>query len=395
MPSVSFINAQIVTPDGIVAGTLTCDGETITAIETGAVPDRVSGDRSGDRVSGEVVDVAGGYLLPGFIDTQVNGGGGVLFNDDTTVSGIAAIGRAHRLYGTTGFLPTLISDEIEVIDAAMRATEQAIEAGVPGVLGIHIEGPFISKDRKGIHNPDMFRTLDADSKALLKSLKRGRTLVTLAPENCTPADISELRDSGVLVAAGHTNATYETAVAALKAGVTSFTHLFNAMSPMTHRAPGVVGAALEDQTAWCGLIADGRHVDWAVLRIALRARPIDRFMLVTDAMPTVGSKQKTFMLNGKRIHVENGVCVDDNGTLAGSDLDMADAVRNVVRMVGRSLPEAALMAATAPARFLGLDAERGSLATGHRADIVWLDKKLNLKGTFIGGVGIAKELTDA
>ena len=375
MPPLSFINAQIVTPDGIVSGTLTCDGETITAIEAGAI---------GDRANGEIVDVAGGYLLPGFIDTQVNGGGGVLFNDDTSVEGIAAIGRAHRLYGTTGYLPTLISDEIEVIDAAMRATEAAIAAGVPGVLGIHIEGPFISKERKGIHNAAMFRTLDADSKALLKSLKRGKTLVTLAPENCTPADISELRDSGVLVAAGHTNATYETAVAALKAGVTSFTHLFNAMSPMTHRAPGVVGAALEDQTAWCGLIADGRHVDWAVLRIALRTRPIDRFMLVTDAMPTVGSKQKTFMLNGTRIHVENGVCVDDNGTLAGSDLDMADAVRNVVQKVGRSLPDAALMAATAPARFLGLDAERGSLATGQRADIVWLDKTLNLKGTFIG-----------
>jgi len=382
--TVSFINAQIVTPDGIITGTLTCEGETIAAIETGPVTER-------DR---EIVDVAGGYLLPGFIDTQVNGGGGVLFNDDTTLEGIAAIGRAHRAYGTTGYLPTLISDELEVIDAAMRATEAAIEAGVPGVLGLHIEGPFISRERKGIHNPDLFRTLDAQSKALLKSLKRGKTLVTLAPENCTPADISELRDAGVLIAAGHTNATYDTAKAALKAGVTSFTHLFNAMSPMTHRAPGVVGAALEDQTAWCGLIVDGRHVDWAVLRIALRTRPIDRFMLVTDAMPTVGSKTKTFMLNGKRIHVENGVCVDDSGTLAGSDLDMVDAVRNVVQMLGRTLPEAAIMAATAPANFLGLEAERGTLSVGRRADIVWLDKKLNLCETIIGGsVPIYVDLT--
>ncbi len=382
--TVSFINAQIVTPDGIVAGTLTCDGEIIAAIETGPVTER----------GGETIDVAGGYLLPGFIDTQVNGGGGVLFNDDTTLEGIAAIGRAHRAYGTTGYLPTLISDELEVIDAAMRATEAAIEAGVPGVLGLHIEGPFISRERKGIHNPDLFRTLDAQSKALLKSLKRGKTLVTLAPENCTAADITELRDAGVLIAAGHTNATYDTAKAALKAGVTSFTHLFNAMSPMTHRAPGVVGAALEDQTAWCGLIVDGRHVDWAVLRIALRTRPIDRFMLVTDAMPTVGSKTKTFMLNGKRIHVENGVCVDDSGTLAGSDLDMVDAVRNVVQMLGRTLPEAATMAATAPAHFLGLEAERGSLSAGQRADIVWLDKKLNLCETIVGGsVPIYVDLT--
>ncbi len=371
----SFINAQIVTPAGIVTGTLTCEGETIAAIETGPVA-------AGNR---EIVDVAGGYLLPGFIDTQVNGGGGVLFNDDTSASGIAAIGRAHRPYGTTGYLPTLISDELEVIDAAMRATEAAIEQGVPGVLGIHIEGPFISKERKGIHNPDMFRTLDAQSKALLKSLKRGKTLVTLAPENCTPGDIAELHAAGVIIAAGHTNATYDTTKTALKAGVNGFTHLFNAMSPMTHRAPGVVGAALEDQASYSGLIADGRHVDWAVLRIALRARPIDRYMLVTDAMPTVGSAQKTFVLNGKRIHVENGVCVDDNGTLAGSDLDMADAVRNIVQVVGRTLPEAAIMAATAPAHFLGLGAERGALSVGQRADLVWLDKKLGVKGTYIGG----------
>ena len=371
----TFINAQIVTPAGIVAGSLTCDGETITAIDTGPVSER----------GRQIVDVAGGYLLPGFIDTQVNGGGGVLFNDITTADGIAAIGRAHRPYGTTGYLPTLISDELEVIDAAMRATEAAIAQGVPGVLGIHIEGPFISKERKGIHNPDMFRTLDAHSKALLKSLTHGKTLVTLAPENCTPADIAELHAAGVILAAGHTNATYETTKAALKAGVSGFTHLFNAMSPMTHRAPGVVGAALEDQESYSGLIADGRHVDWTVLRIALNARPIDRFMLVTDAMPTVGSAQKTFILNGKRIHVENGVCVDDNGTLAGSDLDMAQAVRNTVQQIGRTLPETAIMAATAPAHFLGLGAERGSLKTGQRADIVWMDKALNMKATFIGG----------
>ena len=372
MTPVSFINAHIATPDGrLVTGTLTCEGETITAIGNHAA-------------TGEVIDVQGGYLLPGFIDTQVNGGGGVLFNDETTAEGIAAIGAAHRKYGTTAFLPTLISDELSVIDAAMRATEAAIAKGVPGVLGIHIEGPFISKQRKGIHNPEMFRTLDDESKALLKSLKRGKTLVTLAPENCTPEDIAELAAAGVILAAGHTNATYETTVAALKAGLTGFTHLFNAMSPLTHRAPGVVGAALEDQTSYSGLIADGHHVDWAALRIALRTRPIDRFMLVTDAMPTVGSKTKTFTLNGQAIHVENGVCVGPDGTLAGSDLDMATAVRYCVEYAKASLGDAALMAAHAPAAFLGLETDRGSLVAGQRADIVWLDDGLNIKETFIG-----------
>ena len=371
MSSLTFINARIVTPGGIVAGNLTCEGETITHIGAGDGAERE-------------IDVAGGYLLPGFIDTQVNGGGGVLFNDETTVDGIAAIGHAHRQYGTTGFLPTLISDELGVIDRAMRAVEAAMAAGVPGVLGIHIEGPFISKERKGIHNPAMFRTLDAQSKALLKSLKRGRTLVTLAPENCTPQDIAELAAAGVIVAAGHTNATYETTVAALKAGVTGFTHLFNAMSPMTHRAPGVVGAALESETAYCGLIADGHHVSWPVIRVALRAKSHDHVMLVTDAMPTVGSDTKTFLLNGQTIHVEDGVCVGADGTLAGSDLDMAEAVRNCIRHGGVAIEDAALMAATAPARFLGLGSARGSLAIGQRADIVWLDTDLNVRGTFIG-----------
>ena len=372
MTPVSFINARIATPDGrLVTGTLTCEGETITSV----------GDHA---VSGEVIDVQGGYLLPGFIDTQVNGGGGVLFNDETTAEGIAAIGAAHRKYGTTAFLPTLISDELSVIDAAMRATEDAIAQGVPGVLGIHIEGPFISKQRKGIHNPEMFRTLDAESKALLKSLKRGKAMVTLAPENCTPEDIAELAAAGVILAAGHTNATYETTVAALKAGITGFTHLFNAMSPLTHRAPGVVGAALENRTSYSGLIADGHHVDWAALRIALRTRPIDRFMLVTDAMPTVGSETKTFVLNGQTIIVRDGVCVGPDGTLAGSDLDMATAVRNTVEHIGRTLPEAAIMAATAPAHFLGLGSSRGSLAIGQRADIVWMDADLQVRGVFIG-----------
>jgi N-acetylglucosamine-6-phosphate deacetylase len=372
MTSTSFINAQIATPDGrLIKGALTCEGQTITAV--------------GDHApTGDVVDIQGGYLLPGFIDTQVNGGGGVLFNDETTAEGIAAIGAAHRKYGTTAFLPTLISDELSVIDAAMRATEDAIAQGVPGVLGIHIEGPFISKQRKGIHNPEMFRTLDAESKALLKSLKRGKAMVTLAPENCTPEDIAELAAAGVILAAGHTNATYETTVTALKAGITGFTHLFNAMSPLTHRAPGVVGAALEDLTSYSGIIADGHHVDWAALRIALRTRPIDRFMLVTDAMPTVGSETKTFVLNGQTITVRDGVCVGPDGTLAGSDLDMATAVRNTVEHIGRTLPEAAIMAATAPAHFLGLGSSRGSLAIGQRADIVWVDADLQVRGVFIG-----------
>lgn len=372
MTTLNLINGRLVTPTGLIRAPISIDGERITAI--------------GERPSGKALDLEDGYLLPGFIDTQVNGGGGVLFNDDTSVEAIAAIGAAHRPYGTTGFLPTLISDELEVIDAAMRATEAAIEAGVPGVLGIHIEGPFISELRKGIHDPEKFRRLTAESLKLLTSLKRGKTLVTLAPEHATLDDIRTLAAAGVIIAAGHTDATYAQGRDGIEAGITGVTHLFNAMSPMGHRAPGMVGAALEDQSIYCGIINDGRHVNPVTLKIALRTKPLDRFMLVTDAMPTVGSTNKTFTLMGKTIHVEDGVCVGPDGTLAGSDLDMAAAVRNSVKWLGLSVEEASLMASEAPARFLNLDASYGRLEAGARADLVWLDKDLQVRGVFIGGV---------
>lgn len=372
-----LVNGRILTPQGIV------DGKAV-AIRDG----RIAGllDPADIPAGAARHDLDGGLLVPGFIDTQVNGGGGVLFNDSTTVEAIAAIGAAHRPYGTTGFLPTLISDDLAVVDAAMRATEQAIEAGVPGVLGVHIEGPFLNAKRKGIHDASKFRVLDDKAVALLSSLKRGKTLVTLAPETTTPEMVRRLTQAGVIVAAGHTNAAYGTARKALNAGLTGFTHLFNAMSPLTSREPGVVGAALESQTAWCGIIVDGRHVDPAVLRIALRTRPLDRFMLVTDAMPTVGMADKSFDLQGRHIRVVDGVCVDDHGTLAGSDLDMVGAVRNAVTMLGLSLEDAVAIASAAPAAFLGLASKRGSITPGQAADLVLLDDALNVRRTWIDGV---------
>jgi N-acetylglucosamine-6-phosphate deacetylase len=336
-------------------------------------------------VDGKAVAIRDGRI-DGFIDTQVNGGGGVLFNDSTTVEAIAAIGAAHRPYGTTGFLPTLISDDLAVVDSAMRAAEQAIEAGVPGVLGVHIEGPFLNVKRKGIHDSSKFRILDDEAVALLSSLKRGKTLVTLAPETTTPEMVRRLTAAGVTVAAGHTNAAYGTVRKALDAGLTGFTHLFNAMSPLTSREPGVVGAALESVTAWCGIIVDGRHVDPTVLRIALRTRPLNRFMLVTDAMPTVGMIDKSFDLQGRHIRVVDGVCVDDHGTLAGSDLDMIAAVRHAMSMLGLSLEQAVSIASATPAAFLGLTGQRGAIQAGHAADLVLLDDALQVRRTWIDGV---------
>lgn len=330
------------------------------------------------------VDLAGGWLVPGFVDTQVNGGGDTLFNDDLTVEGIARIGAAHARYGTTAFLPTLISASLEDIDAALNAVDAAIAANVPGVVGIHVEGPFLNDARKGIHDAGRFRPLDAAALDLLTRPRQGVVMVTLAPERNDPAAITALVRAGVIVSIGHSNGTYADTRRAVDAGARGVTHLFNAMSPFHHREPGVVGAVLEDQALWCGLIVDGAHVHDAAIRVALAARPHDRFMLVTDAMPTVGSAEKQFTLNGERITVENGVCVNADGVLAGSDLDMARAVHNMVRL-GTAPETAFAMAAAYPAAFLGLSDRYGAIAPGQRADWVWLDADYLVRGTWIGG----------
>ncbi|HEY0941582.1 MAG TPA: N-acetylglucosamine-6-phosphate deacetylase [Steroidobacter sp.] len=332
-------------------------------------------------------DLRGQTLLPGFIDVQVNGGGGVLFNDDPSVASIREIGRAHRRFGTTGFLPTLISDDLDVVSRAVKATQDAIESGVPGVLGIHIEGPFLNEARKGVHDETKLRWLNEDALGLLTSLKGGKTLVTLAPERTTPQIIRKLKDAGVIVSAGHTNGTYAEIRTALDHGLTGFTHLFNAMSPLTGREPGAVGAALDDEDSWCGVIVDGHHVDPVVLRIAMRSKRRDRFMLVTDAMPTVGAPNKTFRLQGRPISVAyDNTLVDENGRLAGSDIDMATAVRNSLEMLEVDLVQASRMASLYPATFLGLECELGRIEPGYRADLVLVDEGINVLETWIGGV---------
>jgi N-acetylglucosamine-6-phosphate deacetylase len=330
-------------------------------------------------------DLGGAMLLPGFIDIQVNGGGGALFNGDPTAETIAAIGRAHRQFGTTGYLPTLISDDLLAVSAAIGATRDAIARQVPGVLGVHIEGPFLNPKRKGIHELSKLRRIDEAAFELLTSLETGRTLVTLAPETTSPEMIGRLAAAGVVVSAGHTNATYSTVRSALDHGLSGFTHLFNAMSPLASREPGVVGAALEDSTSWCSIIVDGHHVDPAVLRIALRCKPRDRFILITDAMPSVGADGASFVLQGKVITVKNGVCLDEHGTLAGSDLDMASAVRNAVRLLGLDLAEASRMASRNPAEFLGLSDVTGRIAPGYQADLVLVDDDIHVLDSWIGG----------
>ena len=372
-------NGRIATPQG------TLDGADIT-VEAGKIAALApAAGGAADRR----IDLEGGWLLPGFIDTQVNGGGGVLFNDQTDVDAIAAIGSAHARFGTTAFLPTLISDTPAQIAAALDAVDAAIDRGVPGVIGIHVEGPFINEVKRGIHEAHRIRRLDADTLALLTAPRRGKVMLTLAPELCDEADIRTLVEHGVIVSAGHSNARYDEAQRAIRAGLTGFTHLFNAMSPLHHREPGAVGAAF-DSDAWCGMIVDDAHLHPAVVRLAVRAKGLDRLMLVTDAMPSVGTDDSEFMLQGKRIMVRNGVCLFEDGTLAGTHLDMASALRNTVEVTGLDVAEAAVMASATPARFLSLHASHGALAPGMRADWVWLDGDLQPRGTWIGGERVAQ-----
>lgn len=323
------------------------------------------------------------WLAPGFIDIQVNGGGDLLFNDAPTTETMRAIVKAHRRFGTTALLPTLISDSSAKMKAALAATEEA-SATEPSVLGIHLEGPFLSPDKAGVHDPRLFRSPTVDDIAVLTTKRKGVVLVTLAPERVPPGVIAKLAAAGVRVALGHSMATYEQVTTAIADGLTGFTHLFNAMRPLESREPGPIGAALESSDAWYGLIADGIHIAPSTLRLALRGagRPI----LVTDAMPPVGGSKSSFRLNGEKIVATDGCCKRADGVLAGAYLEMATAVRNCVRLGNVSLCDALRFASANPAEFLGLGDTLGRLAPGYRADMVAFDgERIEVQQTWVAG----------
>lgn len=364
----------------IFTGEATLDGKALL-IADGVVQDIADTPPPG----AEIVALPGDHMLaPGFIDIQVNGGGGVLFNDTPDVETIRRIGAAHRKFGTTGFLPTLVSDTPDKLPRALAAARAAI-GEVPGALGIHVEGPFISQAKRGVHNAAVLRAMNADERRLLTTPIGGVMLVTVAPEVVPPQDIAALNGAGVRVFLGHSDASVETVEAALAAGACGFTHLFNAMSGFTGRAPGMVGAALADGASWCGLIVDRHHVAAASLRAALAAKPRGKCVLVTDAMPPVGADRPNFVLYGETLTVKDGRLVTAGGTLAGSALDMASAVRNCVEWLGVSLDEGLRMASGYAADALGIGHIRGRLLPGFRADIVALDPGLHVTRTWIGG----------
>jgi len=333
-----------------------------------------------------------GIIAPGFVDLQVNGGGGVMLNDRQDVDTIRTICAAHASFGTTALLATLITDTPEVTARAVEAGVAAAEAGVPGFLGLHLEGPHLSVARKGAHDPRLIRPMtDADEAFLLAARDRlPALLATVAPESVEPVQVEELVRGGVVVSLGHSDTTHATALAYADAGAGMVTHLFNAMSQIGNREPGLAGAGLSSGRLWTGLIADGFHIDPATIGIAVRSKQGPaRIFLVTDAMATIGTDMTSFTLNGRTIRRGGGRLTLEDGTLAGADLDMISAVRFMHRDIGLDFGEALKMASLYPAQAMGVDDRYGRLGAGTRADIVSLSDDLAVTGVWIGGERVA------
>lgn len=371
-----------------LTGARVFDGERINdglavVIEGACIVDVVANENLSMGIKRHNLD--GGLLVPGFIDVQVNGGGGALLNDNPTIDTVRRIAESHRKFGTTGLLPTVITDAPDVLSKAIAAVKAARAENVPGILGIHIEGPFLDKERRGAHALRFIREMTEADVTQITAIDCGSVMLTLAPNRVAPTLIKSLAANGVFVSLGHSEASLAEVTNALASGARAFTHIFNAMSQMNGRDPGMVGAALADPHSFCGLIADGYHVHDAAMRVALAAKPKDRMMLITDAMPTAAGGPDSFKLQGRAVQRVNGKLLLADGTLAGSNLTMDEALRYCVERLGAALEDALQMASLNPAAFLGRDRELGRIKPGYLASLVHLDDGLHVLETWIDG----------
>lgn len=338
-----------------------------------------------DDISAPNDNVYQGLLVPGYIDLQVNGGGGGLFTQDPTLACLKKISLSHQAFGTTSMLPTLISERFEIMEQAANTISQAIKQKLPGIVGVHFEGPHLSIDKKGAHNANYIRSLNEEEMALYTRQDLGKVMVTLAPESVSLAQVSQLKAAGVTLALGHSNSHFNIAQQYFNAGITGSTHLFNAMSALKAREPGLLGAALMNDDVFASLIVDGQHVHEQLCHLALKLKPDGKLFLITDAMSPVGSTESQFNLSGKKVTLKNGQLRSETGELAGSVLDMASAVRNVHQRLKHPLAKALRMASTYPAQFIGLS-HLGQLKPGYQADMVLLDEKgLTVMANWIAG----------
>ena len=326
-----------------------------------------------------------GMIVPGYIDVQVNGGGGMLFNDNPSAEIINHIFMAHAVFGTTGFLPTLITDDMDKMQQAADAISTARQKNAAAILGVHFEGPHLSVRKKGVHRADYIRHISDREMEIYTRKDIGICHITIAPENVAPEVIENLTAQGVIISLGHSDASFEITQRALKAGARGFTHLFNAMSALEGRAPGMVGAALLCDESWCGIIVDGYHLHDMTAKIAIKAKGKDKMMLVTDAMSPVGTSDEEFELMGQKVTHKAGKLTVASGRLAGSALDMASAVRNVVKNLGLPPEDAFQMASSVPANFLKLEDELGQLKSGKKANFILLNEALEVQASFVEG----------
>ncbi len=354
-------------------------------------------DESGIPGSYQITELHNGLLTPGFVDLQVNGGGGVLLNDQPGLAAIEQICATHCRFGTTSLLPTLITDTPQVTAAAVDAGIAAFDKRVPGFVGLHLEGPHLCTARKGAHDETLIRKMTSVDLQLLLDANDAlpNLLVTVAPESVTHQQITTLTQAGVIISLGHTDATLASANGAIDAGARCITHLYNAMSPLGHREPGLVGCALTTDNVYAGLIADGFHVDKTAISIALAAKKQPgRIFLVTDAMATIGTELKSFRLNGRTIYRTEGRLLLEDGTLAGADLSMDAAIRNMIKLTGTDQFEALKMASRYPAECLKINNEYGHLKAGAKANLVHLDNALTIQQVWQNGTAVTTEVAN-
>lgn len=344
----------------------------------------------------QTIDLRGGNVAPGFIDLQINGGGGWFFTQHPTTECMGAMYRANLRFGTTHFLPTLVSSPYEKIQQAIQSVREALRANLPGVLGLHVEGPYFHPEKIGAHRREFIHPPTMEELQGIVEQGRGVVkIITLAPELCTDEQLALLRESGTppegfVISAGHSNATYEEAGHFFGKGVSKVTHLYNAMSSFAHREPGLVGATF-DHPRWTSIIVDGFHCHYATVRIAKQLLG-DKLFLITDAVDTIGNEPNAAERATRygdfvtRYRYEGGRFITDDGKLAGSCITMLDALRNCVQHVGIPLEEALRMASTYPARAIGLGDELGKVKPGYPAALVVFDDKLNVQGVVADGV---------
>lgn len=371
---------KILTPDGIMSNAeITIRDGRIDSIEPAIDPD----------------EVMPGTLIPGYIDTQVNGGGGVLFNQTPDAEHLKRLAQAHLSFGTTSMLPTLITDGESTMHRAADAIAECIQQQHPTIIGVHFEGPFINTAKKGVHEASFIRYPKDSELAILTRKDIGRVLVTVAPDNVDPGFITELTKEGVLVSLGHSNATIEQALTALNAGATGFTHLYNAMSALQSRAPGMVGAAFHSPESFCGLIVDHHHVHPDSVAIAIKIKGAERIMLVTDAMAHVGTEATNLRFFNTVIERHGDKLITPDGTLAGSCLDMHQAVLNCFRDLNLPFTDSVVMASQTPAHFLRLDQHIGSIVPGKIANLLLIDEQYNIAETWLHGELVQPQQGDA